>query len=523
MEQPTVEADVRTQADLVTRAAALAPDRTAYLDRDGSLSWAQFDAGVGRVAAALRNLGAGERDRVVIALPTGIPFALAYFAASRAGVVAVPANPGLTDRELRHVVGDSGAVIVVDAGAGGPDAARELSDSVRGHLGADDVRRIAGDADAPSIGQAAVGRDDLATMIYTSGTTGAPRGAMLTHRNLLANREQVGRIEPAPLSADDVVYIGVPAFHIYGLGSGLCQVAWAAATGVLADEFHPAQSLEAIVRHGVTNLIAVPQMYAAWAGCDQTLLRTAFSGIRTVSSGAAPLDPDIARTMSDLSGLTIWEGYGMTETSPVLTSTLVGGAAKPGSIGRAIPGVEILLRDLEDGSVIDNDDPDADHDTGEIVVRGANVFVGYWPDRADGPDADGWFGTGDIAYADQDGDLFLVDRAKEMILVSGFNVYPKEVEQVIGSVEGVAEVAAVGVPAAGTGETVKVFVVRAPSAAGAALDAAAIRARCQRDLARFKRPTEVEFVDVLPHTSTGKLRRTALRAAQAQPPSARVQ
>jgi len=515
---------VRTQADLVSRAAAATPDRAAYVDDDGSLTWAQCDAGVGRVAAALQGRGAEAGDRVVIALPTGIPFVLAYFAASRAGLVAVPANPALTGRELGHVVADSGASVVVDGGtSGGLAAARELSGTVRGHLSASDVRRIAGETDVPSIGQVTVDRDDLATMIYTSGTTGAPRGAMLTHRNLLANREQVGRIDPPPLVAEDVLYIGVPAYHIYGLGSGLCQVAWAGATGVLADEFHPAQSLETIARLGVTNLLGVPQMYAAWAGCDEALVRTGFAGVRTASCGAAPLDPRVAQALGEVAGLTIWEGYGMTETAPVLTSTLVGRIAKPGSIGRALPGVEIQLRDLEDGSVIDNDDPDADHDTGEIVVRGANVFVGYWPDRGAGPDADGWFATGDIAYADSDGDLFLVDRAKEMILVSGFNVYPKEVEQVVESLDGVAEVAAVGVPATGTGEAVKVFVVRAPSEAGAALDAAAVRARCERDLARFKRPAEVEFVDVLPHTTTGKLRRTALRAAQSRPPSARVQ
>lgn len=509
--------DVRTQADLVSRSARTAPDRTAYVDRDGSMTWAQFDAGVGRVAAALQALGAAKGDRVVIALPTTIPFALAYFAVSRAGLVAVPANPEFSRRELGHVVADSAASVVVGAlGTDGLSVVRELSETVSGYLTADDVRRIALDEHAPSIGQVPVARDGLATMVYTSGTTGTPRGAMLTHRNLMANREQLGRIEPASLSPDDVLYVGVPAFHIYGLGSGLCQVAWVGATGVLVDEFHSVQSLDVIAERGVTNILAVPQMYAAWATCDPVLLRSSLANIRIASSGAAPLAVDVADTLREVAGLTIWEGYGLTETSPVLTSTLVGGQPKPGSIGRALPGVEIELRDLEDGSVIDYDDPESDHDAGEVVVRGANVFVGYWPDSVDGPDAEGWFDTGDVAYADDDGDLFLIDRAKELILVSGFNVYPKEVEQVVASLDGVREVAAVGVPHAVTGETVKVFVVRTSSEAGAALDEAAVLERCERDLARFKRPTMVEFIDALPHTSTGKLRRNALRASAAQ-------
>lgn len=520
-EDPIDAVDVRTQADLVARAATSAPDRTAYIDRDGSLTWAQFDAGVGRVAAALQALGAAKGDRVVVALPTTIPFALAYFAASRAGLVAVPANPGLSRRELGHVVADSAASVVIGTlDTDGLPEVRELSEAVSGYLTAADVRRIALDEHAPSIGQVSVERDDLATMVYTSGTTGTPRGAMLTHRNLMANREQLGRIEPAPLSADDVLYVGVPAFHIYGLGSGLCQVAWAGATGVLVDEFHPVQSLDAIAERAVTNVLAVPQIYAAWAAGDSALVRSALANVRTASSGAAPLAPQVIETLREVAGLTIWEGYGLTETSPVLTSTLVGGLPKPGSIGRALPGVEIELRDLEDGSVIDNNDPESDHDAGEIVVRGANVFIGYWPDAADGPDAEGWFETGDIAYADDDGDLFLVDRAKELILVSGFNVYPKEVEQVVSSLDGVREVAAIGVPHAATGETVKVFVVRASSEAGTALDESAVLERCERDLARFKRPTMVEFIDALPHTSTGKVRRNVLRAADAQLPSA---
>jgi long-chain acyl-CoA synthetase len=204
---------------------------------------------------------------------------------------------------------------------------------------------------------------------------------------------------------------------------------------------------------------------------------------------------------SGASGVDVYEGYGLTETAPVLTTTLCSAALKPGSVGRPIPGVQIKLLD-EDGDEVEDDDP------GEIAVRGANLFSGYWPDGTGGVDGDGWFRTGDIAYADADGDLFLVDRVRELILVSGFNVYPREVEDVLAAHPDVAEVAVIGVPHPYTGETVKALVVAAP---GRTPSASSLIEHAASRLARFKCPTSIDFVDELPHSATGKVAKGKLR------------
>ena len=240
-------------------------------------------------------------------------------------------------------------------------------------------------------------------------------------------------------------------------------------------------------------------MYVAWSMLPG--LRDSLSSLRLAVSGAAPLPPSVLTSILGDTGHRVFEGYGLTETAPVLTTTLCSETAKPGSIGHSIPGVDLRLLD-DDGSDVDDGDP------GEIAVRGANLFSGYWPDGTGGPDRDGWFRTGDIAYADDDGDLFIVDRVRELILVSGFNVYPREVEDVIVAHPDVQEVAVLGVPHPYTGETVKAIVV---PQAGATLTADAVIDWAARRLARFKCPTTVEFADELPHSLVGKVAKGRLR------------
>jgi len=209
----------------------------------------------------------------------------------------------------------------------------------------------------------------------------------------------------------------------------------------------------------------------------------------------------VLRRLEAQAGVVVHEGYGLTETAPVLTTTLASARVKFGSVGRPVPGVEIRLVD-EGGTEVEDDDP------GEIWVRGANMFSGYWPDGTGGPDAQGWFATGDVAYADDDGDLFLVDRRKEMVLVSGFNVYPREVEEAIAEHPDVAEVAVIGIADPATGETVKAYVVAVP---GAVLRPDEVVAHCVPRLARYKRPTVVVVVDELPHSAAGKVAKGRLR------------
>jgi long-chain acyl-CoA synthetase len=256
-------------------------------------------------------------------------------------------------------------------------------------------------------------------------------------------------------------------------------------------------------------------MYMAWSLLPE--FAEAFAGVRLAVSGAAPLDREAQQRLLDATGHHVFEGYGLTETAPVLTSTLMSEVAKPGSIGQPVPGVELRLVDasgsvLEDGledGLEDEEIVPGDEEPGEIAVRGDNLFSGYWPDGADGPDAEGWWRTGDVAYRDDDGDLFLVDRIRELVLVSGFNVYPREVEDVLFAHPGITEAAVIGVPHPYTGETVKAYVTAAP---GAHLTVEDVIAHCERSLARFKCPTAVEFVDKLPHSATGKVAKSRLRA-----------
>jgi long-chain acyl-CoA synthetase len=237
-------------------------------------------------------------------------------------------------------------------------------------------------------------------------------------------------------------------------------------------------------------------------------LRERLSGVRTVLSGSAPLSPELVRAFADRSGVAVHQGYGLTEAAPIVTSTLCSAAPKPGSVGAALPGVELRTVD-EAGHLAGGEDP------GEIQVRGANLFSGYWPDGEDGPGADGWYPTGDVGFLDSDGDLFLVDRLKELVIVSGFNVYPVEVEEVITELEQVAEAAVIGAEDARTGEAVVAYVRRVPSVSLSDEELAElVRDHCATRLARFKQPSHIHVVDELPHTVTGKVAKGRLRAVQ---------
>ncbi|GIJ74419.1 AMP-binding protein [Virgisporangium ochraceum] len=519
--------EVRNVADLVRRAADTRPDHPALHWHDRVITWAELDRQVDGLAAALAGLGlpadGSHPARVAVALPNVPEFAVALFAALRANLVAVPVNPAYTHRELAHVLGDSGAAVLI----GTRDVLAAAGDDAPPHTFA------LGDlphGDTPP--ETTTGGEDLALLIYTSGTSGAPKGAMLSHRALLANHEQLAAIDPPPAGPDDVFFLALPLFHAYGLNSGIVAAAYYAATGVLVERFDPADTLALIARHGITVVAGVPPMYVAWSLMGERLA-DAFKSVRLAASGTAPLDRATAERFTAASGQPVHEGYGLTETAPVVASTLGSATRKPGSIGRPIPGVEVKLalaggrEVLVDGPLDDDDYADEEYDTdspgtpgtdpGEVLVRGANLFSGYWPDGREGPRDDGWWHTADVAYADADGDLFLVDRLTELILVSGFNVYPHEVEQVLAAHPAVAEAAVIGVPHPYTGQAVKAFVVRSgevTATAGLSPTEATtdeLIAHAERNLARFKCPATIEFVSELPHSATGKVRKGELR------------
>jgi malonyl-CoA/methylmalonyl-CoA synthetase len=460
----------------------------------GWVTRGMLDSASGVVAERLFRAGLKPGDRVLMSAEPSVDLVAAYWGALRLGLVVVPANTAYRQREIEHLVADAepAAAIVDDdtraswvtaAGGGqvkvvGPDVALQVT-MVDG-LG-QAARRAVLDQAAP---------DDPALLVYTSGTTGAPKGAVLTHGNLLATAETV-RIAWRWTDRDRLV-LALPLFHLHGLGVGLHGTLAAGASAVLLPRFDVDAVLDAAAAHDATLFFGVPTMYARLAGSPRV---GELRGLRLCVSGSAPLAPAVFDAIEAGSGQRVLERYGLTETG-MNVSNPYEGERRPGTVGLPLPGVEVRL----------------DPDTSEILVRGPNVCAGYWRNeeatRAS-RDAEGWFHTGDIGAADPDGYLRIVGRSKELIITGGYNVYPREVEDVLLTAPGVAEVAVAGRPDPEWGEVVTAFVVSAP---GAARDGAALLAHAAARLAPYKCPRAVHFVEALPRNAMGKLLRGDLVA-----------
>lgn len=504
-------------SDYLRAAAERDPDGTAIIEASTgrSISWAEFDQWADTVAQTLLGRGLVAGHRVALVMTNGIDLSVAYFGVLRGGLIAVPINPRATAREVSRVVNDCQPKLVV-ADAHAIDVVRQAdlgaayivthgAAAESGEIRFSELLEYA-DTSAPISP-----RDPEATavVLYTSGATGLPRGVMLSHRALIANIEQVAALEPPIIGADDVVLGLLPLFHIYGLNCVLGQSVRVGATVVMVESFSATSTLEIIVEQGVTSVPVAPPVIAAWAGLDQ--LAQSLAGVRLILSGASPLDNDLAELFYETSGHYVEQGYGLTESAPVIATTLTqsrepGTAPHPDSVGKPLPGVEIRLLDTLG-------QPAAVTDPAQIFVRGDNLFSGYWPDGADGPDEDGWYGTGDLGILSEDGEIIIVDRLRELVIVSGFNVYPSEVEDVIAGMAEIEEVAVVGLADARTGESVVAFVV--PSEGYTGDDATLTRSvidYSREQLARFKVPTKVVIVSGLPHSPTGKVAKGRLRS-----------
>jgi long-chain acyl-CoA synthetase len=461
-------------SEFARRAAREQPDRIALVDGGTRLTFAGLHQRVNAAARALLDSGLTAGDRVALHLGTGVDFVLLYLGVLRAGLVAVPINPAHPPVEVDRLVADSGA-------------ARRFDDATARTL-------LAGAPEAPDP-ELDRGGDALAALMYTSGTSGRTRGAMLSAGALSANLEQLAAVEPPLLLASDVLFVPLPLTHIFGLNAGLGMALRTGATLVLADRFDAGQTLATMAAERVTAVLGVPGQYAAWLA--HPAMAEGFASVRFAMSGSATLGRGLVDGFA-AAGIPLHDGYGLTEAAPVVATNAIGAGRQhpqPGSVGWPLPGVELELRD-RDGAAVDEGDP------GRIFVRGANLFSGYWPDGAEGPDEQGWFGTGDIACADADGRLYLVGRSSELVIVNGFNVYPAEVEAVLAAEPDVAEVAVVGVADERTGEAVRAYVV---PVAGRLLDPERLRTAAARSLARFKLPDVIDVVPTLPHTVTGKI------------------
>jgi long-chain acyl-CoA synthetase len=497
------EEDAMTNLNaLLERAAAGQPDHEALRLDDLVLTYGQLREAAARMSTLLSAHGVQPGDRVGVMLPNVPAFPIAFYGALAAGAVVVPMNPLLKRREVAYSLGDSGAKVVLAWHAAAGEAAKGAADAGAEAIVVEtaDLAALLAEHD-PASGPADRDDGDHAVILYTSGTTGKPKGAQLTHANLVRNAEITAR-NLLRNSSDDVTMGCLPLFHVFGLTCGLNATVATAGTLKLLPRFDPAKALEIIKRDAVTIFEGVPTMYAALLHLPQADPAMAAT-LRVCASGGASLPVEILRGFEEKFGCMILEGYGLSETSPVASFNHPDGR-KPGSIGTPIEGVQMRLID-EAGQTA------ADGDIGEIAIHGHNVMKGYWanPEATAETITDGWFRTGDLATVDSDGYYFIVDRKKDMIIRGGYNVYPREIEEVLHEHPAVAEVAVIGMPHPGLGEEVGAAVALKPDATATPEE---LRAFARDKVAAYKYPRRVWLVDALPKGPTGKILRREVQA-----------
>jgi long-chain acyl-CoA synthetase len=488
--------------------------RPAIVSRGRVTDYGTLRSQVAGLRGSLVALGVGRNDRVALVCGNSRAFVVSYLATIGLGAIAVPLNPLAPAPELQRELEVVSPTLVVLEASGMPSFAGLSFDRLASlrHVILTDrqgATSIPDSLDAHSFDEMVAGDpvpvvevDDRqpAVLVFTSGTAGSPRAAILTHRNLLANIEQNRRM-PDHVRADDVVFGVLPVFHIFGLNVVIGMSLDAGASIVLVQRFDPVTAIETIGQRGVTVVPGAPPVWVAWSMLEG-FGTSHFATVRLALTGAARTPPEVADRLAEKFGITLREGYGLTEASPVVTSS-VGVEPRRESVGRVVPGVEVRVVDSDGSDIIAGD-------SGEVLVRGENVFVGYWNDAAATArvlDDDGWLHTGDIATVDGDGYLYLLDRAKDLIIVSGFNVFPAEVEEVLMRHPAVREAGVVGVPHPQTGESVRAYVVLNE---GHEADEDTLIDHCHDHVARYKCPNKVLIVESLPHNHFGKLLRRSL-------------
>lgn len=499
-----------TLPELLRKSAAAHPEKPALLAGPRSFTYRALEAEALGLGAILRGLGLGRGERVVMMLPNAPEFVVTYFAIQEAGGTVVPVNTLFKPDEVRHLLRDSGAPLAVtfqgfyptvqEAAGGLSERPRILVlDGEEGGLAPPDLTLGEGmraSRHAPAEAPAA----DVAACLYTSGTTGRPKGALLSHANILANIDSFGRV--IRCGAEDVFCCVLPMFHSFAATVMTLFPLSVGATVVVESRFAPESLLRTLSERRCTVFGGVPAMYALLAGLPESAVD--LSALRVCVSGGAPLPVEVLHRFEARYGIPLIEGYGPTECSPALTVNPPSGKRKVGSVGLPLPGVQIRIVD-------ENGQPVATGVVGEITAKGPNVMLGYLnrPEETAAVLRDGWFYTGDLGRLDEEGYLTIVDRKKDMLIVGGLNVYPREVEVVLEGHPAVAEAAIVGLPDRVKGEEPAAFVVlrRGQTASGQDL----LRYLRER-LARFKLPKRIVFLDALPRNATGKVLKHVLKA-----------
>jgi long-chain acyl-CoA synthetase len=486
------------------------PEKPLCHIAEQTFSYAQVDEISGRVATSLRNLGVGRGDKVAVQLPNLPHFLFAYFAILKAGAVMVPLNPLLRAPEVRYHLHDSDSRLLITfetfaeeavKGAGdlptyvvnlpGNDQRPEGTKHFDELYFADDT----GDIEPTNA-------DDTAVIIYTSGTTGKPKGAELTHFQLFMNCTVAGEL--FEIRDDDVGMAVLPMFHVFGLSSVLNVTVRYGGSLVLVPRFDAKTVVDELAHHRCTIFSGVPTMYFALLQADTE--GHDLSALRVGVSGGAAIPGEVIRAFEEkFPGVVILEGYGLSETASTTTFNINAEQRKVLSIGKPIWGVEVRVVDEDD-----NELPPGTDNVGEIVIRGHNVMKGYYkkPEATAEAFRDGWFHTGDLAYRDEDGYFFIVDRKKDLVIRGGYNVYPREIEEVLFDHPGVAAAAVIGKPDEKLGQEVLAFVV---AKEGVKLTSDELIAHCKERLAAYKYPREVRVIDELPMGPTGKVLKKELR------------
>jgi long-chain acyl-CoA synthetase len=473
-------------------------ERVAVRVDNTAMTYRALDEASARVAGLLHERGLEPGARVGIMMPNVAEVPVVYYGVLRAGGVVVPMNPLLKGREVAYYLGDSGAGLIfawhafeTEARRGAEQAGAELV--VVDAVGFPDLLASA----SPEYRVADTGDQDTAVILYTSGTTGQPKGAELTHGNLISNTE-VARTDIVQAGPDDVIFGGLPLFHVFGQTVALNVAVAAGACLTLLPRFDAGHALRILAGHRVTVFEGVPTMYVALLHQpDRADYDT--SALRMCISGGAALPVEVLRGFEEAFGVPVLEGYGLSETSPIASFNHPGRDRKPGSIGTPIRDVQMRVVD------------EADHEVqrgqvGEIVIHGPNVMKGYWqrPDATAEAVRDGWFHTGDLAQVDEDGYFYIVDRKKDLIIRGGYNIYPREIEEVLYEHPAVAEAAVIGLPHPALGEEVGAAVALKP---GAAASPEELRDYVKSQVAAYKYPRHVWLVDALPKGATGKLQK----------------
>ncbi|MGW1593446.1 long-chain-fatty-acid--CoA ligase [Streptomyces sp. NPDC002343] len=492
-------------AAILAENARRRPRKTALVEGELRLTFAEVWRRALARAGALTGLGVRPGDRIALMAPNTAEFPVAYYAIAAAGGVVVPVHLLLSADEVRHVLKDSGAtVLLVHPAQAETGRAAAEAVGVRVVTLGEELDKLAADAE-PLPSYVTRAADDPAVVFYTSGTTGVPKGAVLSHFNLVMNAT-VNAFDAHDIRADDIALGALPLFHAFGQTVSLNSTWRAGATLVLLPRFDAARAIELMVREDVNTFHGVPTMFVALAAAAADAER--LPGLRVCISGGASLPVAVLERFEAAFGTEVYEGYGLSETSPAATVNQPVFGTRPGTIGHPLWGVDAEIARAEAEDRIELLPPG---ELGEVVIRGHNVFSGYLgrPEATAEALVDGWFRTGDLGVKDDEGFLRIVDRKKDVIIRGGYNVYPREVEEVLMRHPDIAQVAVIGLPDELHGEEICAVAVPAP---GTTPDAAALTEWSKQHLGRHKYPRRVEFTDTLPLGPSMKVLKRELRA-----------